>query len=673
MQKLMNKFSLITTLLLCCVFNINSTAGASNTKICFDFEPTPDCQAIYQWLSEAPWCYAIEVPYYFDGNDIAGLYDDFEKIIVSYDANPKARLSEAKYKKRPVYGPQEVFLKHKKAQNGDLSDTIWLGLLENDSAGTRFPQQLLTDKPDTHAKAKNLIDSHVINAVNFANEHYKSVPLWGVCGYSQTAHIFAQHGLDCVIVERTNDDVEDLHTAVAFARGASKQFDCQWGIDISLWWGPIYGCVQDMDASFHRRNLYISYFNGAGAFRIEGGNLFYNHRKQAFYHLKKVIDEFGNFTKRVSPGSPVVPVAVMLASDHGWMTPPYWKTTRTAWNYARIPYRQGQKGIDGFFGYAFPGNVYAMQAFPFGSYEIDDPPASPFALTCILEYFAPSKEDIYKAEPPIPFGCFKDRNEARNALNSKLKLQAHYRPMSDSRWGDILDVLTEEVSYNVINNYEVVILAGQIKLTEKLETTLISYVENGGRVIISAGVAGPDSRKLTGIKFSPELRAARALKWQNENWLDDSYLFVPVTETNQNVTVLGQTDTKKPAAVCHDLGKGKVYTILAPWYEAGHNDLSLVSKRIFDHVIEPLMPAKVEGLSVEWVTTKAKEQRTILIANHRNNVWEGKVFLKMPDFTASKCSELLSDKKIKIHKCDYGYSADVLIPPYDIKIIRWEK
>ncbi len=642
-----------------------------NTRIVFELHPSESHQPTLRWIENSKWCWGIEVPYYYEQDYLSELYKNFDKVIVKLDANPDAALSEAEFKGRKLYEIEDVFANHRRAQVGTLDKTIWLGLLENDSAGTRFPQKLLTEKPKTHSKAKELFDEHVKDAVAASEDFDSNIPFWGVCGYAQSAHIFAEHGVDCVIVERANDDVADLQTAVAFARGASNQYKNTWGIDISLWWGPIYGCVQNLDSSFHRRNLYISYFSGAESFRIEGGHLFFDPEKQQFNKIKDTVNEFGEFILKVPPGKPVVPVAVIMPSDHGWMSRPYWQTTTTAWNYAKIPYRQGQKGIDGFFGMAFPGNVWAMQAFPFGSYVIDDPPASPFALSCITEEFAPGKDDIFYAEPPLPFGLFESRDQARKVFNKGAKLQADARAMSDSRWGDIFDVLTDKVHEDALEKYKLAVLLGQVKLTDKLESLLKDYVQNGGKLILAAGVARPDSYGLTGVNFSPELLAARAVKWGEQPFKNDAFLFVPVTKMHENVNVLARTDTGHPAVTSFKMGKGKVYTVLAPWYQAAHSDLSSVASDLFDKVIISLQPAQIKGLPVEWIVTEGENFRTVLLANHRSKKWDGAVSLTKGKSEVVRCVELLSGKDFDLKDALLDQWLNIEIEPYGLKIIRW--
>jgi hypothetical protein len=269
---------------------------------------------------------------------------------------------------------------------------------------------------------------------------YPELPKWGMCGFAPSTHAFAASGLDWLILERANDDVDDLQTGIAFTRGAARQYGCNWGLDLSLWWGPIYGCVQDLPTSFHKRHLCMGYFSGANAFRIEGGDLFWNHERNRLAALGDTIQEFVQFARRVAPDKVETPVAVILPEDHGWMTPPYRRIANQAWNYSRIPYRPGDRGIDGFFATAFSASNFAMQPFPFGSYIKNNPPASPFSLSCVTPRFAPSPGDVSTAFDPIPFGRFRDHDKARKtsdlgSLTNDTVRHGHQRPAGNPSTG----------------------------------------------------------------------------------------------------------------------------------------------------------------------------------------------------------------------------------------------
>ncbi len=640
-----------------------------NACIFVECDPAERSRPIVERLQNSSWCWGLEVSGYAEAASVKHLYDQFEGVLVRLDANACARRSEARFKKRTELDMNAVLQMHRQFSGGTGGKTIWMGVIENDSAGTRFPQELLKAKPKTHGEAKIIFDGHIKTAIQEA-ERYKDFPLWGVFGYASSAHRFAEYGLDCLMVERTNDDVEDIQTGVAFTRGAGRQYGRQWGVDISLWWGPIYGCVQDMEYAFHRRTLYAAYFGGAQAYRLEGGHLFYNAAEKKFNRIVDLFDEFGRFTQAVAPGTPDVPVAVMLPADHGWITPPYWQASRTVWNYARIPYRQGQRALDGLFGLAFPGTVFAMQPFPFGRYKIDDPPASPFALTCIDDYFAPSPEDVYSVAPPLPFGLYADRNNARADIEKNNRPISPYRPMGDSRWGDIIDVLTDDAAPEVLAGYKVLILADQMRLTPEMKQKLAAFAVGGGQVILAAGVAGPDDSDLTGVTFRPEYRVGRAWQWGDRSAVHEAFHYLPADTVNGQI--LATTDTEQPLVVRQSHGKGAVYTCLIPWYEGGHTDIAGAAQQLFDQVISGVQPVTVEGFPIQYMSTTGDKQRTVVALNHREKPWNGTITLADAAAGYKKCTDLLTSKPVKFKKSSEGLSCKVDIAAYDLVALRFE-
>lgn len=667
-----NLWSRLLGITLMTILNVLPVKGEDhlvNTRIFVECEPDTIYQPVLERLKNSSWCWGIEVSGYPEAEAVESLYDAFDHVLVRLDANPTARKSEAAYSKKELPDLDSALQMHQRLSAGRRGETIWLGIVENDSAGTRFPQELLKAKPKTHAQAKAIFDGHIQSAMQEA-ERYKALPLWGVFGYAASAHRFAEYGLDCLMVERTNDDVEDIQTGVAFTRGAARQYGRQWGVDISLWWGPIYGCVQDMEYSFHRRTLYASYFSGAQAYRLEGGHLFYNADQKKFNRIVDLFDEFGRFTQVVAPGTPDVPVAVMLPADHGWITPPYWQASRTVWNYARIPYRQGQRALDGLFGLAFPGTVFAMQPFPFGSYQVDDPPASPFALTCIDDYFAPSPEDVYNVAPPLPFGLYADRNAARQTIEKNDNPIAPYRPMGDSRWGDIIDVLTPDASPETLAGYKVLILADQIKLTPEKKKALIAFAADGGQVIIAAGVVGPRDSDLTGVAFRPEYRVGRAWQWGKQAALHEAYHYLPADAVGGQV--LATSDTGDPLIIRQPHGKGAVYTSLIPWYEGGHTDIAGAAQALFDQVLGGVQPVTVEGLPIQYLSTTGPGQRTVAALNHRETPWRGTITLADPDASYKKCTELVTSTSVEFKKTAQGLVCTIEIGAYDVAVLRFE-
>ena len=667
------RFTVLT--LLVCIFSSNgySLKRVKNPSCQIQVELTinSENQPIMDWLEKSQWCYGLNLGPHTPREKVESIYAKGFQAVVDLQGHPLTR--ERQWKNQfgqDIPTVADMMKRFKPTPKAKQKNVIWEALLEEDSAGVAFPYVLLRDKPKTPAEAHALFRKHLAEALAEA-KNYPDAQLWGVCGYASGAHPYAASGIDCVIVERANDDVDDLQTGIAFTRGAARQYGCKWGVDLSLWWGVIYDNPERLPASYHKRHIYLSYFSGAQVLRIEGGHLLYNKARDKRSIIGDLLEEFGQFTLKHEPGAPDVPVAVMLPEDHGWITPPRWRTQNELWNYARFPYRQGDRGMDGFFGAAFPGSVYAMNPFPFGKFESDDPPASPFALSCVTPEYAPGPEDVYYTESPISFGRFHNREQASRVMEENQIEPAPYRPMGDSRWGDVIDVLTTAAPLDVLNTYPVLIVLGPVNLSESLKQSLTAYAEAGGKLVWSVGVVSPEDEALTGVRMIPELQVGRAWKCLNESPVPEAYQFVPSEPlADRNTTVLATTPGGQPLIVKHALGKGEIYTSLLTWYESGHSNLSGVALRMLDEVIGEVQPVRVEGLPVEWTSTRGEGHRTVVVANHSGKPWNGKVMIRTGGDHFDRCMELLTGKYLHPVSSRDEIEISVEVPAYDIRAIR---
>jgi hypothetical protein len=640
-------------------------------RILWEVEPVEQYMPVIDWLAARGWCWGIEARAFTRTEALEMLRARGFYGVMHLHAHTETWDEDWAYKKR--FEDREVPDRRKaierlRAVYGD--DATANVLIEDDSSGVGFSGEYLRDPPADHAEALAMFEEYLEEAMGTLKE-WPAVHAWGMNGYATSAHAYARHGVECIICERTNDDVDDLQTAIAFCRGAARQYGCNWGIDLSLWWGVFSGCVHELPASLYKRHLYISYFSGSRTFRIEGGGFILGDPDNPL-PIAAEIDAFAKKVRNIDPGTPDVPAAVMLAKDHGWMTPPYWRVAREAWNYARLPYRQGQRGIDGFFGAAFPGSIYAMDPFPFGAYEKDDPPGSPYAVSCVTPDFAPSPEKVYYAEPPIPFGRFDDRREALRAISGQKLDPSPYRAMGDSRWGDIFDVLTEEASLEALERYEVLVLLGQIQLTDKLRARLLEWVRAGGTLLIAAGVVTPEDAALCGFSIEPELRVGRAWQWRQEASVHEAFRYVPANlPSDGSVQALASTPSGKPLITEYHAGKGRVITSLIPWFEGGHRDLAGPAARLFDLVFEEVQPVRVDGLPVEWVSAKGDAHRTLTIANHDGAPWQGKVYIRHVNAAFGNCVDLVTGETLAFERAGDGAVLEITIPPYDVRVIRF--
>ncbi len=662
------------------VFWITLCMGASTVEASVTVQKT-DCELFVSvnprnaeelaWLKSREWRPGVEVSPKASEEEVRQLFSDGWKVYLQMMGHPESHARQFDGKQHPKVDTGEILRAHIRAAGGDASKVFWTLLLEEDSAGVAFPQQLLREKTRTHGDALALMRRRIKETMDVGRQ-FPGVHLYGRCGYASGAHYFAEGGVEAILVERSNDDVEDLQTGIAFARGAARQYGITWGVDFSQWWGPVYGCHVERCADYFRRNLYLSYFSGANVLAIELLGPLPKDENDDRALLSQALDEFGALKQHYEAGTPDVPVAIMLPHDHGWMTPPFWRTTREAWNYARIPYRQGDRGIDGLFGAIFPGSVYAMQSFPFGAYASDDPPASPFALSCVTPEFAPNPEDVYYAEPPLPFGRFSDRKAAQAALKEGAFNPSDYRPMGDSRWGDIVDVLTSEADAAALAKYPVLILAGHVSVTDTLRERLHAYVTAGGQLIWAVGTATPELAALTGLSIAPELQVGRAWRWKEEVESADYFLYTPAAPAGgASVEIISTEKGGRPLVTKHTLGQGAVYTVLVPWYEAGHHDLAQPALRLMDEIVGAVQPICIDGLPLEWISTRGAGQRTVVAANHGSTPWEGTVRLRALPAEFKTCRELRSGDFAAFERNDRETLLRVRIPAYDVCVWRW--
>ena len=333
---------------------------------------------------------------------------------------------------------------------------MWWTLTEDDSSGVGFPYTQLAVPPSTHADAWAQFDAYLQRAQVASLYLSPGTPLAAQVGFAEQAHAHFARGVSLALIERANDDIGDLDTALAFARGAARQYNGSFGIDLSWWWGVLYGGVNRLPSSYHRRHAFASLFGGASVVNVEGGDglcdsagvpLALGQEVQAFARFARALLTPGSpqpsGAQRVGLGPsplPLTPVLLVLPKDHGYATKPYWLSQQQAYGYLRLPPRQGDGALRGLFNLLFPGAGYAQDPFPFGAFAHDDPPASMWALSSETAPYAPRASDAYAAAPYLPFGTYANRTAAAMDFAAHPRDPATARPMGDSQWGNLIDV-----------------------------------------------------------------------------------------------------------------------------------------------------------------------------------------------------------------------------------------
>ena len=660
-----------TVILLVVTYSVgfSQKSGNDTCRIVFGWRESETNTPLLDWMLKGGYTWGVELLHDIPESKITGLQKSGLNIVLYQLSHPETVKRYYTLKKREIPDVDETVNKYKRATGGKF---VWQNILEDESCGVGLSQEMLTIKPATHKKAYDMTDNYFRKSLA-AIEKHGNLTHWAVAGFANTAHLLAkQPEIDLLTIERANDDVDDLQTGISFFRGAGRQYNKKWGVDLSLWWGVVYGCVQNLPCNYHKRHLYVSWYSGAEHFRIEGSELFFDKKTNEATKIVECLDDFGNFMKTHERGIPEIPVAVILPEDHGWITPPYWRTSSTAWNYAHIPYRQGQRALDGFFATAFPGSNFYMDPFPLGKNKTENPPATPFALSCISQEFAPSLEDIFHAEYPVRFGRYENRNVAKKELETNEIETSEYRPMGNSRWGDIFDVFTSGVGSNVLSQYKVIVLLDQVSLDSAMIQKLKMVMTNGATILCAAGVLTPEHSDFTGAEMEPVLRVGTAWSFAGENPVNEPFRYF--RSSLKNSKALATTSGGDPLMIEKQYGKGKLISCMIPWFEGAPLDLSNAALQMFDKVISEIQPVKIEGLPIEFLSTKTDRSYNVVLSNNSDQWWKGRIVVRSVAPELTKCMELITRQPLKsIKKKNRETNVDVVVPPYEVRVISWYK
>ncbi len=288
-----------------------------------------------------------------------------------------------------------------------------------------------------------------------------------VTGHSHYEAYAGEWGARCIGLE-VGENIAFTQSKLAFARGASRQWQRPWSVQVSPWFagacttsGPLRlanGNARGLDAghslSFYERMWLHAWFAGAAMVTPENSlAIFFETPAQPWTlttHGRKAA-EVVQFTRAHERGVPFTPVAILLdhlAGYNGYMDKPWGILEPTV----------GDRQLR---------DLFDEQLFP-GSDHIHQRP-----------------------DPHNPEGSF-------------------LRP---TPYGEMFDVQLTHASPDVLAGYPVLLLAGDIEFDEPLLATLERALRHGGRVLLTRAhqaALGPRFSRLVGLPGLELLAPARS-------------------------------------------------------------------------------------------------------------------------------------------------------------------
>jgi len=453
-------------------------------------------------------------------------------------------------------------------------------------------------------------------------------------------------GVDVTLLERSIDELSDISTGIAFARGASRQYDRRWGIDISTWRTSNDAATQfnsqgtltgGWSPSYLRRHLYVSYMSGAHIVNIEPS--IYYSSSGALNPLGQMTRDFGDFALRRHPdvGRPVVPIAVMMDFYHGF-DPKHWLYSQgdAVW-YGDIPYSAGDYMVNNFFKVAYPGHW--------------------------LHGLTPNAPFLNSAGEPDPVR-FQQYLSAGNDPRP-------YEPMGSTRWGDSLDVILTNSSLATLQQYKVIVLLGGVVIDNGLRSLFQTWVQQGGVLVLNAGQVSAADEGLLGVTLGQTVRTAATSTWvaDNTNYQEAGFQYQAVTPGT--ASVLARTG-QDPLITSNTYGSGRVI-LTAPLFlqSSDRSRLLDIGARLFDSLQLSALPARVSGPPVQYIVNQAPGKVIVTLVNNSSTTWTGGVIVDMQGSVAA-VREYVADTSVSFTTAESAVTVSSQVPAYDVRVYAVE-
>lgn len=336
-------------------------------------------------------------------------------------------------------------------------------------------------------------------------------------------HYFIKEGIYTLIGAETAQGLPNSQIYYSFIRGAGKQYGVNWFGNASVWnrWGhktysaDATGDDNDYGSGGPLKGTSLSLLK-----RLMYTHLFYNCVAVGFEGAMRMDDE------SLSPIGKIQQDAVQWSERHGDLgvmhTPIAFMT-------------------DFFSGWSFPRHLYSRDAYKvWGNlpYERSD-----YMTDNFLDILYPGYQDAsyYRDErgfiTPTPFG-------------------------------DMTDCLMSDAPLWVLQQYPVLVIAGELQGGKEIKDKLQQYVETGGHLVITSSSLKNMPEGISGVTATGSLRLSReAVRYGDRTITEvDGYLLDSLDYLEESRIL--QFSGDRVAALERPSGKGKLTVIASPYAQS---------------------------------------------------------------------------------------------------------
>jgi hypothetical protein len=240
--------------------------------------------------------------------------------------------------------------------------------------------------------------------------------------------------------------------------------------------------------------------------------------------------------------------------------------------------------------------------------------------------------------------------------------------MPTTRWGDSFDVLLNNASDAVLNDYKVVVLLGGITIDPALRSKLQAWVQNGGTLVVNANQVTAADQALLGVELTSLSKTAVGSVWQPDATAFSEPDFQYLQVTPVSATILATTTGGDPLITSNTVGLGRVILTTPGYLQASAQDRLLsIGIKLFDWLQSQYAIAHVSGPPVEYTTDQSPGRIVVGVTNNSGSLWTGTIAVNAPGLVTS-VKEYLSDTALAYENSAGTVTIPGQIPAYDIRI-----
>ena len=471
--------------------------------------------------------------------------------------------------------------------------------------------------------------------------------LGAVTDYSPNAIYAYEMGVDLGMLERAIDELGDLSTGIAFLRGAARQFNRMWGIDISTW-RTSTNSATDFDskgnliggwsASYLKRHYYVAYMSGAHVIQNEAST--YYTRSGQLNPFGQATKEFADFSLRrhTDVGRPSI-FCALLVDHYSGFDPKHgpYNQSDAVW-YQDIDYSEGDSMIDNFLKVAFPNHwLHGLT------------PGAPFADSKGRPDTAQFRAYLQRGGDPRP-----------------------YEPMPFTRWGDNLDVITTKAPLDTLRQYKVIALLGGVTIDSSLRDALRTWVQEGGVLVVNARQMTVADQEWTGVTVQAATSTATAALWKQDSALYSERAFRYSALIPRGASVLATNNGNDALVTSNVYGSGEVIVTAPNYLQTSARDQILnVGVRLFDWLSQRFAVVQVQGIPVEYIVNEAPDRVIVTVVNHSADEWWGLLVTDNARGIAA-AREYSTDTTAVYSIVEDKVRITANVPAYDVRVYAFE-